>query len=155
MRGLSVPARDAPSVAYGFGRWAIFAMVGLSYFSAGWSKVREGGPMWWDAANMRSKIFIDALEPKLGIPLGMWVCDQPDWLLAGLGIFTLVVEGAMIFVLVSPRSRLILAPAVVPHLRLPRHPHRHVRVRAADDDDLRHSRALATCTSSAVVPRAV
>jgi hypothetical protein len=111
-RGLPVPPKDVPAAVYGFGRWAVFALMGLCYFSAGLSKLRQGGFHWWEADNMRSKILIGALEPKLELPFAMTIAWQPDWTLAALGLFTLVVEGGMIFVLVSARSRVVLAPAI-------------------------------------------
>lgn len=111
-RGQPVPREGVPAAVYGFGRWAIFALIGLCYFSAGVSKLRLGGLFWWDAENMRSKILLAALEPKLGLPFGMPLAWQPDWLLSALGIGTLVIELGMIAVLFSRRSWLLLGPVL-------------------------------------------
>lgn len=111
-RGQPVPPEGVPAAVYGFGRWAIFALIGLCYFSAGVSKLRLGGFLWWEAENMRSKILLAALEPKLGLPFGMPLAWQPDWFLSALGIATLVIELGMLAVLVSRRSWLLLGPVL-------------------------------------------
>jgi hypothetical protein len=111
-KGLPVPPRDVPAAVYGFSRWAIFALIGLCYFSAGVSKLRLGGLLWWEAENMRSKILIAALEPKLGLPFGGPLASQPDWLLAGLGLLTLVIELGMLAAAASRRSWVVLGPAL-------------------------------------------
>lgn len=108
-RGLPVPPRDVPAAVYGFGRWAVFATISLCYFSAALSKLRTGGLSWWEPANMRSKLLSAALEPKVDLPFGMAAAWQPEWVLASLGLFTLLIEGGLILVLVSRRSRRSLA----------------------------------------------
>lgn len=112
-RGLAVPPSDVPAMAYGAGRWAIFALIGVCYFSAGVCKLRMGGLLWWEAENMRSKILLAALDSKLGLPFGMPLAWQPDWILSALGLLTLVIELGMIAVAVSRRSWVLAGPALV------------------------------------------
>jgi hypothetical protein len=103
-RGLPVPPAEVPAAVYGAARWAVFALIGLCYLSAGISKLRLGGLLWWEAENMRSKILLAALEPKLGLPFGMPLARQPDAVLAALGLTTLGIELGMITVAFSRRS---------------------------------------------------
>lgn len=110
--GLSVPEKWKPEAIYGFSRWAIFALIGLCYFSAGVAKLRLGGLLWWEAENMRSKIWIAALESKMGLPFGRPLASGPDWLLAGLGLLTLVIELGMVAAVFSRRSWAIIGPCL-------------------------------------------
>jgi hypothetical protein len=65
-RGL--PARAHATAVYGAARWAVFAVIGISYFAAAFAKIRHGGLLWFGPTNMRSKLLTAAMERKLDLP---------------------------------------------------------------------------------------
>lgn len=112
-RGLPVPPMGAPTRGYGFARWAVYAVIGLCYFSSALAKVHVGGPLWWASVNQRTKLLSFAIEARLGLSLGLRMGHLPAWVFAALGIAALLFEGGMISVLWSRRARLLFAPVIV------------------------------------------
>ncbi len=106
-RGLPPPARAAGR--YGWARYLCWTVLALPYWLAGWSKLRGGGWGWWDALNLRGKVYRDSLQGGIfDHPLGLELIGAPDWIFSGIGIFTLILELGFISVLFSARARRIL-----------------------------------------------
>lgn len=110
-RGL--PARAHATAMYGAARWAVFAVIGVSYFAAAFAKLRNGGLLWFGPTNMRSKLLTAAMEHKLDLPTTAPLAHLPDALVSAMGLGALLIEAAAIAILFSRRSRPLLAPLLL------------------------------------------
>jgi len=83
-------------------------VIVLPYVQAGLSKLREGGLLWWSAANMRAKLYGDALNPReFNWSFSLSLTTAPDILFVALGIFTVFAELSFGMVLFSRMARRI------------------------------------------------
>ena len=49
---------------YGWSRYACWLVIALPYVEAGLSKLRDGGMLWWNAANIKYNFYGDTLNPR-------------------------------------------------------------------------------------------
>lgn len=113
-RGRPVPPADVPAYAYGWGRYLLWGVVAISYFLAGLSKLRYGGPGWGSPENLRELLIAENLNPSdWGFEFGLWARRAPDWFFGALGFGTVVAETGYLLVLVSPRARLVFPAAML------------------------------------------
>lgn len=109
---LSIDARHKPppaaSETYGWARYACWVTLAMIYFSAGLSKLRSGGLQWSGAANLRSLMMKDTLNPmQFDFRLSLHLVRAPDWVFVALGISTIAIEILYPAVLVSRVARRI------------------------------------------------
>ncbi len=100
---------QTPSYLYGYARYAVWAVIALSYFSSGMSKLRAGGFDWWNAGNLKSYIFADSLtliEYDFNLPLRL--VNLPDWVYGIFGIAGFYGELSVILILFSRSMRFIM-----------------------------------------------
>ncbi len=117
-QGRISPDADRASPIYGWSRYACWLMIALPYVEAGLSKLRDGGSFWWDAVNMKEKLFSDALNPReFNWAFSLSLTSAPDVLFTFLGIFTVVGELSFGIVLFSRTARRILpVVAIMMHI---------------------------------------
>jgi predicted DCC family thiol-disulfide oxidoreductase YuxK len=103
---------------YGWSRYACWLTIALAYEAAALSKLRNGGPFWWHATNMRAILYWGSLNPMpFNWGLSLRLSHAPDVLFAAAGLMVLFVELSFISVAFSPAARRILpAAAVLIHL---------------------------------------
>ena len=112
-RGLPVPPAREPSFRYGMGRYLVWLAIALPYVMAGLSKVRNAGPWWWEAGQMRQMVYAMAAEPThFGFQGWRLFAGAPDWVWALLGLGALGGELLFGLVLVSRMARRFL-PAFI------------------------------------------
>jgi hypothetical protein len=105
---------NRPSVRFGWCRWFAWTALAVLYTLTGWSKLVNGGLMWWGPENMRSMLLRNALEKNiLGLGLPLKLIDMPEVLLAAFGIVTLAGESLFFLVLFSKWARRMLPPLMV------------------------------------------
>lgn len=112
-KGHPVPEPDRPAAAYGWGRYAVWVAVALTYVAAGLSKLRLVGSAWWDPDHMRRILYVDTLNPmQFDWKLSLALADWPD----GFFIFLALagVWGELLYgtVLVSRFGRIIMPLAM-------------------------------------------
>jgi predicted DCC family thiol-disulfide oxidoreductase YuxK len=113
-RGQSVPDAERASSAYGWARYACWAMIALPYVANGLSKLVDGGLLWWDPTSMRAHIYGDTLNPReWNWALGLLLVRAPDVLVAPIGIFAMFSETLFGLVLVSRTARRVFPPAAM------------------------------------------
>lgn len=95
---------------YGLARWACWLLIALAYASAGASKLRDGGWMWWDPVNLQRILYASTLHPTetFDFTLSLALVDIPPFALAAMGLGTLAVELGFIATLFSARARRLL-----------------------------------------------
>lgn len=112
--GRPVASPDATSLRYGFPRFAVWCVLGFSYFAAGTSKLRHGGLGWWDGVNLKAKVLGDALQVgSFDFPFLPVIDKVPLAVFALLGIGTLIVELGMVLVPFSALARRIFPLGVM------------------------------------------
>jgi hypothetical protein len=113
-RGLPVPPAREPALAYGLGRLLVWLAIALPYVLAGLSKIRNAGPWWWEAANMRQMVFAMVAEPThFGFQGWRLLAGAPAWVWSLMGLGSLLAELLFGLVLVSPLARRVLPALVV------------------------------------------
>src|SRR5262245_635775 len=99
---------EVASPIYGLSRYACWMVIALPYVQAGLSKLRDGGLLWWSAANMRANLYGDTLNPReFNWSFSLSLTRAPDMLFAALGIFTIIAELSVGMVLFSRLARRI------------------------------------------------
>ena len=112
-RGRRVPPAERPSLRYGWARYGCWAVIALTYFAAGTSKIRDGGWFWWQGTNILGKLLKTTLGHASGSEqIGLIVQGAPDAFFAALGLGTLTLEIGMILVLFSRRARSLFPPLI-------------------------------------------
>jgi len=100
---------EKKSAVYGWSRYACWIVIALPYIFAGLSKIRDGGLFWWDATNIRSKLYGPALKPmEFEWSGALYLHPFPDIVFQILGLATIFGELAFIFVLFSRWARLLV-----------------------------------------------
>src|SRR5262245_11293261 len=108
-RGTADPDSERASAVYGWSRYACWLVIASPYLQAGLSKLRDGGLSWWSAANMRTNLYGDTLNPReFNWSLGLSLAPAPDFVFTFLGLFAVVAELSFIMVLFSRTARRIL-----------------------------------------------
>ena len=103
------PDTERASPVYGWSRYACWLVIALPYVEAGLSKLRDGGLLWWNAANMRANFYGDTLNPReFNWAFSLSLAPAPDIVFTLLGIFTVVAELSFGMVLFSRVARRIL-----------------------------------------------
>ncbi len=106
LRGATVPSRS--SEYYGWCRFACWALIAVVYFGAGYSKLTNGGLMWWSGDNLRQIVLTDCMNPMMfDWDLGIKFKDMPLALFAGMGLSALVLETLYPLVLFNRLARVI------------------------------------------------
>lgn len=106
-RGEGEPPRS-PAV-YGWSRYACWILIAGSYVSAGLSKLRNGGLLWWNGLNLKNIILTHTLEPKQHEwGLEQFLTGLPLEFFAVLGLAGLMTELLYGLVLLSRRARLVM-----------------------------------------------
>jgi hypothetical protein len=112
--GLPVAPPEEASLRYGFPRFACWAVIGLTYFAAGLSKLRHGGLGWWDGVNLKAKILGDALQVgSFDFPFLPVLGATPVAVFSLMGLATLAVELGMVLVPFSALCRRFLPLGVM------------------------------------------
>ena len=95
---------------YGLARWACWLLIALAYASAGASKLRDGGWMWWDPVNLQRILYACTLHPTetFGFTFSLDLVNVPGFALAAMGLGTLAVELGFLAVPFSARARRLL-----------------------------------------------
>jgi hypothetical protein len=92
--------------------WAVrttWLVIGLVYFLAGASKLRNGGLAWMEADNFRRIVIQDTLNPMLfGFPYGLYLNDWPDWCVEAIAGFALISELAFAAIWFSRAARIVM-----------------------------------------------
>jgi predicted DCC family thiol-disulfide oxidoreductase YuxK len=113
-RGGAVPSANRTAAVYGWSRYACWAMIAFPYLANGLSKLEDGGLFWWNATNMRSMLYGDALKPReFGWALSLHLDSAPDIFFALLGIVALATELSFVIVLFSRVARRTLPIAAM------------------------------------------
>ncbi|MGB3514474.1 MAG: hypothetical protein WBA93_35730 [Microcoleaceae cyanobacterium] len=108
-KGESVPRSDLPLPIYGWSRYFCWTALGLAYFFAGLSKIRDGGLFWFDATNMMGMLYKSALDPMgFNFDISLYLIDAPDIIFIIMGLMGSYAEIAFISVLFSRLSRKIM-----------------------------------------------
>ena len=95
-------------------RYAVWIVVAGAYVCAGLSKLRNGGPWWWDGDNLKRLILASGVHPDhFQLGLTGWLATLPIFWFSALGIVGLVVELSYGLVLVSRRARVVLPLAAI------------------------------------------
>ncbi|HEX5726295.1 MAG TPA: hypothetical protein VFX98_12560, partial [Longimicrobiaceae bacterium] len=112
-RGLPVPPAREPRLRYGVGRYLVWMAVALPYTMAGLSKLRNGGPLWWQGDHMKQMLVSTILEPMhFDFQLTFGLLRWPGWLFDALGLAAVLGEVTFGLVLVSALARRVL-PALM------------------------------------------
>jgi hypothetical protein len=112
--GRPVLPPEEPSLRYGFPRFAVWCVLGFSYFAAGTSKLRHGGLGWWDGVNLKAKVLGDALQVgSFDFPFLPVIDKVPLAVFSLMGIGTLIVELGMVLVPFSALARRIFPLGVM------------------------------------------
>lgn len=102
------PPSGSPEV-WAWSRYLCWVALALPYFLAGLSKVRNGGFGWWQAENLRAKVYSDSVQGGIFDPApGLAAIGAPDWLFASIGLVTMIAEIGFVSVLFSAWARRIL-----------------------------------------------
>ncbi len=108
-----VPDANTPAFRYGWARFLVWTALALPYVEAGLSKLRRGGFDWAHAANLKSILLTDTLNPmQFDWGVTLHLLRAPDALFWAIGIATLLGEIGYGLVLFSKRARLVL-PAIM------------------------------------------
>lgn len=95
-----------PSLRFGWVRYVAWAIVASMYFSAGLSKLQNGGWTWGQATNLRAILYADNLsDTHFDWDGGLWLAAAPDSLFAALGYGTMAIELGFPVVLFSRTAR--------------------------------------------------
>ncbi len=108
-RGAALPDAHSATLAYGWARYFLWTALALPYVFAGLSKLRRGGLDWPHAANLKSILLVDTLNPMQfdwGVTLRL--VHAPDALFWAIGLATLLGEIGYGAVLFSRRARVAL-----------------------------------------------
>jgi hypothetical protein len=98
--------RLRPAAVYGWARYACWVAIAMPY-------LRNGGPLWWTATNMRSMLYTCTLQPlNFDWQVSLLLHPAPDALFAAMGLMVLITELTFAAVLISRRARLV-CPAVM------------------------------------------
>jgi hypothetical protein len=107
-------APPEPRLRYGMGRFLVWMAIALPYTMAGFSKLRKGGPLWWQGEHMKQMIVGTVVEPmQFGFRVAFAALHWPGWVWDALGLIALGGEVAFVLVLVSRVARRILPPAMI------------------------------------------
>ncbi|MFK7769443.1 MAG: hypothetical protein AB8B55_19655 [Mariniblastus sp.] len=99
---------------YGWCRFACWAMIAICYFGAGYSKLTNGGLMWWAGENLRQIVLTDCMNPMMfDWDVGLKLKDMPLAMFAGMGLWALVIETLYPMVLFSRWARFVFPVAAV------------------------------------------
>ncbi len=110
-QGKTVPKADEYDPIYGWSRYACWVVLAMVYLAAALSKLTKGGFFWWNATNMRTIVFTDALNPaRVDWGLGLNLISAPKLLFILLGIAGLFGELFYASVLFSKLARRIFPP---------------------------------------------
>jgi len=94
---------------YGWSRYAVWSGIALTYTMAGFSKLRNGGLMWWESSNFRNIIYSDSLNHmEFNWKVSLQLTEVPDVFISVLGLIGLLGEATFILVLFSRTARWIL-----------------------------------------------
>jgi len=113
-QGRAVPDAGRASPVYGWARYACWAMIALPYVTNGLSKLEGAGLFWWNPINIRTKLYMDTLNPReYDWALSLHLTHAPDILFALIGLFSLFSETFFGLVLVSRIARWIFPVAAI------------------------------------------
>jgi len=113
-KGESVPSSDIPLPIYGWSRYFCWTALGLTYFLAGLSKIRDGGLFWFDATNIRGMLYKSALDPMgFNFDFSLSLIDAPDIIFITMGLMGSYAEIAFISVLFSRLARQIMPIIII------------------------------------------
>lgn len=106
LRGATEPSRSKEF--YGWCRFACWAMIAIVYFGAGYSKLTNGGLMWWSGDNLRQIVLTDCMNPMMfDWDWGIKFKDMPTELFAGMGLSALLIETFYPLVLFNRLARVV------------------------------------------------
>jgi hypothetical protein len=108
-RGTAGPSAHVATRRYGWARYAVWTALALPYVAAGFSKLRNGGPLWWDAVNFKYILFYSALRPmEFSFDGGLLLTSAPDLLFEAMALAAILGEMFYGLVLVSKWGRWIM-----------------------------------------------
>ena len=108
-RGLAVEPARVPQLRYGVGRYLVWMSVAVPYTMAGLSKLRNGGPTWWDGEHMKQTLVATIVEPMhFDFGVTFQLIRGPGWIFDALGLAALIGEVTFVLVLVSVLARRVL-----------------------------------------------
>lgn len=106
-----VPRTETPRDPYaGWALRLIQWLVGLSYFSAAWCKLRHNGLSWLNGYTLQYYLWQDALRWER--PIGVWFAQQHE-LAVVLSWLTILVEVGFLFIPLLPWLKWLCLPAGV------------------------------------------
>lgn len=113
-RGQPVPDAARPVPVYGWARYLCWVVIAIPYVAAGLGKWRDGGWFWWNATNMRTKLYADTLNPReFDWAFSLQLIHIPDFFFSFIGVFTLCSETFFGLVLFSRLARSLFPPAAM------------------------------------------
>jgi len=86
----------------------------MPYVASGLSKIRNGGFFWWDAINVKAKLFRSSLNPmEFDWRLSLHLSEVPDVFFSALGLAAIAGELLFFTVLLSRKARLIVPGVMI------------------------------------------
>ena len=108
-RGRAVPDAERSEQHYGWAMYTSWLVIVWPYVACGLSKIRDGGWFWWNATNMRTMLYEESLAPReYDWLLSLRLAPAPDFVFAGLGLITILLEVGFFVVLFSRLARHVL-----------------------------------------------
>lgn len=108
----SLPVDNFASPIYGWSRYACWVVVALTYVAGGLSKLRNGGPFWWEPINVQYQLYSTSLGLTFFFdkPLSLYLNHNSGVLFAMFGIVGIYGELAYGLVLFSKKARWLVPP---------------------------------------------
>lgn len=98
-----------PFASYGWSRYLCWSIIASAYVMAGISKLRNGGPGWWDGVNLKRIVMTDTLNPMhFEWGLEHEIARLPLFVFSVLGISAVLAESLYGLVLFSKRARFVI-----------------------------------------------